>query len=268
LKHSKRSRIRLARVSHTSLPKNNSNMANEASITLAVLLFPGFEPLDAAGPLELFGLLPQVKRVLYVAERAGPVTTETARMTWLADTSFADLDPSTSSSSNSSQRIDWLLVPGGIGARAEVNNAATIAFLRAWAPRVQVLMSVCTGAAALAVAGALDGRRATTNKSVFKWVASLGARTEWVRGARWVVDDGGAGVGAAAAAPLVVTSAGVSAGMDMAMAVIRRLYGAEAAQRVADYAEYTAAPDGESDPFERLIDAKEEEGQKGGDAAA
>ena len=249
------------------------------SITLAVVLFPGFEPLDAAGPLELFGLLPQVKRILYVAERAGPVTTETARMTWVADTSFADLDPASSSASSSrSSSIDWLLVPGGIGSRAEVKNAAMIAFLRAWAPRVKVLMSVCTGAATLAVAGALDGRRATTNKSVFKWVASLGPRTEWVRHARWVFDDstGGSGTGGAggsnSSAPLVVTSAGVSAGMDMAMDVIKRLYGEQVAQRVADYAEYAAAPDGERDPFERLIDAAEGEGDKekegGGGAAA
>ena len=73
----------------------------QQDITLAVVLFPGFEPLDAAGPLELFGLLPCVKRVLYVAEAAGPVTTETARMTWLADTAFADLAASSSSSSSS-----------------------------------------------------------------------------------------------------------------------------------------------------------------------
>jgi transcriptional regulator GlxA family with amidase domain len=84
-----------------------------------------------------------------------------------------------------------------------------------------IVTSVCTGAALLARAGILDGRRATTNKRAFQWVVEQGPRVEWVREARWVEDG------------KFVTSSGVSAGINMTLAVIARLLGKETSERAA-----------------------------------
>src|SRR5690606_13160876 len=117
--------------------------------------------------------------------------------------------------------LDLLLVPGGIGTRAEVDNDAMLEFLRTRVPQAELTMTVCTGTALLARTGLLDGRRATTNKAVFHWVAEQGPRVDWVRAARWVEDG-----------PFV-TSSGVSAGMDMALAVVARLAGPDMAEALA-----------------------------------
>src|SRR5207247_3534776 len=89
-----------------------------------------------------------------------------------------------------------------------------------------IVTSVCTGAALPARAGLLDGRRATTTKAFFQWVADQGPRVNWVKVARWV-DDG-----------KFVTSSGVSAGIDMALHVIARTHGREVSENVARAMEY------------------------------
>ena len=93
---------------------------------------------------------------------------------------------------------------------------------------------------ALAVAGLLDGKRATSNKKAFDWVASLGPKTLWVPEARWVEDGN------------IITAGGVAAGMDMALRLVERLAGAEVAARTAEYAEYEWQRDPNWDPFARL----------------
>jgi transcriptional regulator GlxA family with amidase domain len=101
-------------------------------------------------------------------------------------------------------------------------------------------MSVCTGSALFARAGVLDGRRATTNKMSFQWVADQGPEVHWVKEARWVEDG------------KLATSSGVSAGMDMALAVIARLYGEQVSNNVAIAAEYDWHRDAGWDPFARV----------------
>jgi transcriptional regulator GlxA family with amidase domain len=98
-------------------------------------------------------------------------------------------------------------------------------------------MSVCSGSAILAKAGLLDGRRATSNKRYFSLAEGAGPKVQWVRRARWV-DDGNR-----------VTSSGVSAGIDMSLAVIERLYGAKTAESLADGTEYQWHRDADNDPF-------------------
>jgi transcriptional regulator GlxA family with amidase domain len=132
-----------------------------------------------------------------------------------------------------------LLVPGGFGTRTEWANPALIAFLRERAPKAEVTMSVCTGSALLAAAGLLDGRRATSNKMFFHEVTAAGPQVEWVREARWVEDG------------RYVTSSGVSAGIDMALAVIARLYGAKTSEDLALATEYEWHRDASWDPFAR-----------------
>jgi transcriptional regulator GlxA family with amidase domain len=198
--------------------------------TLGVVLFPEFELLDVFGPLEVFGnrLMRDTYRVLLVAEHAGSVASaQIARA--IADHGFDDCPP-----------LDVLLVPGGGGTRREVENAALLAWLRARAADAELVTSVCTGAALLARAGVLDGRRATTNKFAFDWVVSQGPQVEWIHRARWVEDG------------KFVTSSGVSAGIDMALHVVARTVDAERAEMVARLMEYTAHTDADDDPFAAL----------------
>lgn len=188
--------------------------------TVGLLLFPGFEPLDGFGPLEAFVVArfpgrggddgpPHPFRVVTIAQDAHAVAM-TGGPRVLPDgpwTACPDLDV--------------LVVPGGAGTRREYRNAALLEFLRLQAPRVEVLASVCTGAALLAAAGLLDGLPATTNRRSFDWVAGVGPAVRWDRRARFV--DAGR----------IVTAAGVSAGIDMALHVVLRLVGPEAAEAAA-----------------------------------
>src|ERR1700756_1515508 len=175
---------------------------------LGVVLFPGFELLDVFGPLEAFGNLPGLFRVVMVAGTAGPVPKAQGPRA-VADHGFADCP-----------RLDLILVPGGIGTREAVEDPVLLAWLARRAAEAEIVTSVCTGAALLARAGLLDGRRATTNKAFFQWVADQGPKVGWVRQARWV-DDG-----------KFVTSSGVSAGIDMALHVVARLVGRELAENL------------------------------------
>ena len=102
-------------------------------------------------------------------------------------------------------------------------------------------MSVCSGSAILAKAGLLDGRRATSNKQFFDLARVQGPAVQWVEQARWVEDG-----------PFA-TSSGVSAGIDMALAVIAKLYGKEIAQEIAEWTEYEWQQDSTRDPFVRFL---------------
>jgi transcriptional regulator GlxA family with amidase domain len=200
-------------------------------ITYGAVLFEGFELLDVFGPLEAFGMLRTRSsddvRIVVVAEQAGPVASAQGPRA-LADHGFADCPA-----------IDVLLVPGGIGTRKQVVDERMLDFLRRRAESARIVSSVCTGSALLARAGLLDGKRATGNKAVFAWVASQGPAVRWVPEARWVEDGA------------MWTSSGVSAGIDMALAIVSRIHGAEAAERIATGMEYEWHRDASWDPFAR-----------------
>jgi putative intracellular protease/amidase len=200
--------------------------------TVGALLFPGFELLDVFGPLEMFGALPDDYRLTMLAEKAGPVASHQGPKA-VADIALQDATP-----------YDILLVPGGRGTRREVDNRALIAWLHRHAEACEIVATVCTGTALLARTGLLDGRKATTNKASFGWVKTQGSGVDWQPRARWVVDG------------KYWTSSGVSAGMDMALALIAHVNGTETAQRVATYAEYRWNVDPDDDPFSALYDLK------------
>ena len=105
------------------------------------------------------------------------------------------------------------------------------------------MMSVCSGSAILARAGVLDGRRATSNKQLFQLAVRQSDKVTWVEKARWVEDG-----------PFV-TSSGVSAGTDMALAVIAALKGEDYARQVAAFTEYQWHTDADNDPFVEFLDA-------------
>ena len=196
---------------------------------LGSIFYNDFELLDAYGPLEMFGALGDKIELVTIAEQAGPVRSSVGPKT-IADYSF-DNAPS----------LDLILIPGGIGTIAELKNDALLNFLTERCPQSQVTMSVCTGSALLAKAGLLDGLSATTNKMFFELARSQGSNIRWQEAARWV--DAGQ----------YVTSSGVSAGTDMSLAVIERLFGSELAEMVINYTEYQWHQNANQDPFAGLL---------------
>jgi len=193
--------------------------------TVGTLLFPGFELLDVFGPLEMFGAPTEDFSLEMVAEESGPVASRQGSKA-IADISLTDAEP-----------YDILLIPGGLGVRTEVGNTTLIDWLRRHAEASKIVATVCTGTALLARTGLLNGRKATTNKAAFRWVMGQGPAVRWQPRARWVVDD------------KYYTSSGVSAGMDMALALIANLNGDDKAQQVATFTEYRWHSDANDDPF-------------------
>ncbi len=196
--------------------------------TLGIVLYPGFELLDVYGPAEMFGNVGQQMKIIMVAEQAGPVASNQGPKT-VADYGFDDCPP-----------LDLILVPGGFGTFQQLGNARFHQWLNERASSAEMVTSVCSGSAILAKAGLLDGRRATSNKQFFGLATKQGSKVEWVKEARWV-DDGNR-----------VTSSGVSAGMDMALAIIARLYGQETAEGIANGTEYQWHRDADVDPFAKF----------------
>ena len=196
---------------------------------LGAVFYNDFELLDAYGPLEMFGALGDEIEIVTIAEQAGPVSSSAGPKT-IADYGF-----------NDAPELDLILLPGGIGTIPELGNEAMLTFLKTRAAKSQITMSVCTGSALLAKAGLLDGLAATTNKMFFELARSQSDQVDWQEAARWV--DAGR----------YVTSSGVSAGTDMALAVIQRLFGNEAAQNVVNYTEYQWHTAASTDPFESLL---------------
>jgi transcriptional regulator GlxA family with amidase domain len=203
-------------------------MTDSRTRRLGVVLFPEFELLDVFGPLEMFGMLKEAVDIAVVAERKGPVTSAQGPEV-VAHHDFAD-----------APHLDLVLVPGGFGTRTEAENPRMLEFLRKRSGEAEVVMSVCTGSGLLASAGVLDGKRATTNKMFFQWVADQGPRVDWVKAARWVEDG------------KLVTSSGVSAGIDMSLAVIARLFGQQMSENLAVAAEYDWDRDSTWDPFAKV----------------
>ncbi|MFT4822994.1 MAG: putative intracellular protease/amidase [Halioglobus sp.] len=202
-----------------------------SKLILGAVLYEGFELLDMFGPLEMFTALPPDKlEVVMIAETKGAVTagsmTGAPMPTVNADYDFED-----------APALDLILVPGGVGTIPELDNQRMLDFLASRAVEARITASVCTGSALLAKAGVLDGHRATSNKQFFSLATLTSDKVDWQTRARWV-DDGA-----------VVTSSGVSAGIDMALAIIQRLFDEETAETIAAGAEYTWHRDADEDPF-------------------
>lgn len=187
--------------------------------TLGVVLFPEFETLDVFGPLQMFGMLPEQLNIVLTAEQSGLVLSTHGQPIFVEYTL------------QSAPHLDYLLVPGGKGTRKEVYNHHLIHWIKTRSMLADLTLSVCTGAALLAKAGVLDGLKATSNKLAFDWVVEQGPKVEWIKQARWV--DAGT----------VITSAGISAGIDMSLYVIARLFGDKVRDELALRAEYKVQRD-------------------------
>jgi transcriptional regulator GlxA family with amidase domain len=201
---------------------------------VAVVLFDGFTVLDVYGPVQAFGACRIVRpdgtphrffQIFTVADRTGPIKSGEGPSTH-ADYTVADAPP-----------FDILLVPGGFGTRTAIEDKAFLSRLAELSRRAPITTSVCTGSALLARAGIMNGRAATSNKIAWDWVVQQGPKVLWKRKARWV-DDGD-----------LVTSSGVSAGIDMALALIARLNGRDMALAAARNMEYVWHEHADDDPF-------------------
>ena len=147
-----------------------------SSIHVGAVLFEEFELFDFYAPLELFGLLEDKAKITVVAQTLGGFRSSHGPRGGAEATMAA------------SGGFDVLLIPGGIGTRREMRNPAFLAELRRLAESSGLVATGCTGSLLLAATGLLDGRRATTNKRVFKLVKDAAPKVNWVAKARWVED--------------------------------------------------------------------------------
>jgi putative intracellular protease/amidase len=182
---------------------------------IALVLFERFTALDAVGPYETLGRLPDAETV-FVAERTGPVRNERGDLALVADRTLADVP-----------RPDIVVVPGGPGQSAQMDNPVLLDWLRAADATSTWTTSVCTGSLLLAAAGLLEGRRATSHWLALAELKRFGVEPTGER----VVTDG-----------KYVTAAGVSSGIDMGLTLLGRIAGDEHAQAVQLMTEYDPRP--------------------------
>jgi transcriptional regulator GlxA family with amidase domain len=186
-----------------------------------LLIFEGAEELDFVGPWEVFSVSSQLRdhadTVHLIAQGADPVKCGNG-MRVLPDRTLDD-----------HPQLDVLLVPGGQGTRREVKNPVIIDWIRKTAADATWVTSVCTGALLLHEAGPARGRRAATHYAFEDTLHTRGEITV-VRDARYVVDGN------------LVTSQGVSAGIDMALWLIGQLHGRDHARTVRRHIQYEPAP--------------------------
>jgi transcriptional regulator GlxA family with amidase domain len=182
---------------------------------IACLLFDRFTALDVVGPFEVLNALPGAEPV-FVAERPGPVRNESDTMSIVADRAIDEV---------TSPEI--VVVPGGFGTRTLLDHEPLLSWLRTVHETTTWTTSVCTGSLLLAAAGLLDGAPATTHWMSRDLLASLGARPVPDR----VVEHG-----------KILTAAGVSSGIDMALRLVQLMNGDEVAQAVQLAIEYDPEP--------------------------
>ena len=191
----------------------SSTRDNGGGLDIGFLVYPRLTPLDLIGPWEVLSRVPDAH--IHLWTRPGPVQAEHG-MEIRATAAFAD-----------APTLDIVMVPGGPGQLALMNHAILMDYIRGCATTSDWVCSVCTGALLLAQAGVLKGRRATTHWLAREALAGFGVR---VSDERYVIDG------------KFATSAGVSAGIDLALELVRRTCGEEAAQQIQLQIEYDPRP--------------------------
>lgn len=190
---------------------------------VGILIFDEVEVLDCCGPYEVFGVARTKEgtppfNVFTIAER--PVTISARnQLSLLPRFSFTD-----------GPVVDVLVVPGGAGARKMMDNPRVLEWIKLTASHAELVLSVCTGALVLAKAGLLDGLSATTHHSALDSLRKLAPKTTVVEDRKFV-DNG-----------RIITSGGVSAGINASLHAVSRLVGREEAVQTARYIEYDWTP--------------------------
>lgn len=182
---------------------------------IAIPIFERFTALDAVGPYEVLSRLPSAE-VTFVAAQPGIYRTDNGMLALEASAAYEDLPTP-----------EILVFPGGLGTRALLEDSAVLDWVRQVHETSEWTTSVCTGSLVLAAAGLLDGLEATTHWAVRDTLEKLGAR--YVE--RRVVDQG-----------KIVTAAGVSSGIDMALWLAAQIAGEDVAKTIQLYIEYDPQP--------------------------
>jgi len=191
---------------------------------VGILVFNDVEVLDFCGPFEVFSVAR--KNFDTGLEAPGPFKVSLVAETKQLITSRAGMRVQPDYDLVNCPHLDILLVPGGFGTRREMDNQPLVDWIaeRAW--QASTVASVCTGSLLLGKAGLLEGKRATTHFMVLDMMQELFPGTKVERGLHFVEDG------------KLFTSAGVSAGIDLALSIVSRLLGEEAARMTARYIEY------------------------------
>lgn len=201
----------------------NAEPAAESPRWIGIFVFDTMEEIDAVGPWEVFAWW----------------TAHFPEDGWAATTFSADGGPVTCEktlvidphhSAESVPALDVFLHPGGDGTDGMLGDQAHLAWMREQREKIPLVTSVCTGALVLAAAGLLEGRAATSNRNRLDQLNEIDPTIEVHRGVRYV-DDGD-----------VITSGGLSAGIDMALHIVGRLASPERSRQVAEGIEFVAGP--------------------------
>jgi len=195
--------------------------------TIGIFIFNDAEELDFVGPYEVFTMInlvlehlnkPPAVKVVLISEDGKDITGHKA-MRVGAHAAMAEI-----------RKLDVICIPGGMGARAQIKNEAVINWVKAIAPTCEWVTSVCTGSFILAKAGLTKGKKISTYWAAFDEFKNLGLEGELLRHVRYVCDGN------------LVTSAGVSAGIDMALWLTGQMFDPTFARAVQRGMQYDPAP--------------------------
>ena len=195
-------------------------------INVGILIFDEVEVLDFAGPFEVFSRT----RLLKGAESrrsddSAPFNPFTISIDTKHLTATGGLKIIADYTLDNFPKIDILIIPGGFGTRTLLNNESLLKWIKAVSAKANITASVCTGSLLLAKAGLLEGKRATTHWGAIEALKSISKDITVINDRRIVNDE-------------IITSAGVSSGIDMAFMIVENLYGEQVASDTAKYIEF------------------------------
>jgi transcriptional regulator GlxA family with amidase domain len=191
------------------------------TFNIAFILFPDFEELDFVGPYEVMAMASKYVDTNWRAYSVAETPTVRA---------FHGLQVVVDHTFENAPKPDLICIPGGFGTRPGMTNQPLLSYIKRTGAEAQLVTSVCTGAMLLHAAGFLEGKRATTHWGAIKELREMGGNVDVVEGQRWIHDGN------------VITAAGVSAGIDMALYVLGQLKSPEEARKVQAFMEYQPAP--------------------------
>lgn len=191
---------------------------------IITILFDDFETLDVFGPVEVLGRLKKEFDIHFYSINGGII--KSSQGVPILTKSLLELDI----------KNHILLIPGGMGTRELIGDQLFINHLKRLSINAKYILTVCTGSILFSRTGFLNGKKATTNKRVFKWTDEF-PDVEWVKKARWINDG------------CIYTSSGVSAGIDMSLGFVADLLGYGVARKLSTEIEYSWHEDSTWDPF-------------------
>ncbi|WP_246865675.1 DJ-1/PfpI family protein [Croceivirga thetidis] len=197
----------------------------DTTMEIAIIMFDDYETLDVFGPAEIFGRLTDIYNLKFYSLKGGVISNRHGVPIMTEKLEIINSIP------------EIVLIPGGWGTRKEVDNLLLIDKIKELAQSSNYVLTVCTGSALLAKSGLLNGKKATSNKRAFAWVASQNQNVDWNKKARWAIDG------------KYYTSSGVSAGMDMTLGFLADRHGIDFARKVAKEIEYNWIEDKDNDSF-------------------